>query len=534
MAITRIPVASSFDPENETSSVATPGYDTGTTSVNTLYDRYPDGRVYATQRSAFRLSHDPDDSSAGVDTGRGMYFWEALNTIVTVNNGVVEYGYGQFADTISGGKDKVYFVETPQYLVIIDPENNEGWTIAPDDTGNAQPINDTDFPPNQTPAKNLAGGVVYLNGYVFVMDTEGNIWNSDINNARSWTAINFINASRETDEGVYITKHHDNIAAIGTQTIEFFYDAGNTVGSPLSRRTDISYRHGCTDYKSVFTSGDTITLLASDRSSTASLYQIKNFTIKKLSSPPIDLAISSILIRLKYSVVVTSATINGHELIFVCFIIDDGTDWRSAVDYVFDATTGAWTQFTTDIKSQTRFPIMDIISTIFNADISVNLMTIEGNILAVSGSMEVTEDETLGEYFLPADYLSDQTSTNPSDPTAYLYSPDPGTLPNIDMTIVTVEEDFGTSTNKFLHTLWVVGTVLSGFSTESSANLTITWTDDHYNTFSSARTLTLDGTNKRLTRLGKFKRRAFSLNYDGPNRLRIEGLELHAGVSPYA
>ena len=79
-----------------------------------------------------------------------------------------------------------------------------------------------------------ARGLVFLDGTYYVMDKDGTIWGSDSNDVFSWTSLNQISAAIEPDGGVCLAKSGQYVVAFGNYTTEFFYDAGNATGSPLS------------------------------------------------------------------------------------------------------------------------------------------------------------------------------------------------------------------------------------------------------------------------------------------------------------
>jgi len=92
----------------------------------------------------------------------------------------------------------------------------------------ATKITDADYPAS------TARGMVYLDGTFYVMDKNGTIYGSASNDVFTWTALNVISAAIEPDGGVAIAKSGQYVVAFGNYTTEFFWDAGNATGSPLS------------------------------------------------------------------------------------------------------------------------------------------------------------------------------------------------------------------------------------------------------------------------------------------------------------
>ena len=66
------------------------------------------------------------------------------------------------------------------------------------------------------------------------MDSTARIYGSDLNNPAAWNALNFITAIKEPGSGVALAKSQNYVIAFKEWSTEFFFDAGNATGSPLS------------------------------------------------------------------------------------------------------------------------------------------------------------------------------------------------------------------------------------------------------------------------------------------------------------
>jgi len=109
-------------------------------------------------------------------------------------------------------------IKTSKSMYIIDSE-----------TLSVTAVVDADYPAITVP------GTAAVDGYVFVMDPLGVIYNSDLEDPTSWNALNFITAEIESDYGVALTKHLNYVLALGTRSYELFDNAANATGSPLGR-----------------------------------------------------------------------------------------------------------------------------------------------------------------------------------------------------------------------------------------------------------------------------------------------------------
>lgn len=99
-------------------------------------------------------------------------------------------------------------------------------------------IIDADFPANQTPARTIVGTFVHLDGFAFILCSDGTLWNSDINSISAYTATSFLTAAAYPDPGTALAKLGGYIMVFGPNSMEPFYNAGNVSGSPLTRVTN--------------------------------------------------------------------------------------------------------------------------------------------------------------------------------------------------------------------------------------------------------------------------------------------------------
>lgn len=126
-----------------------------------------------------------------------------------------------------------------------------------------------------------------LNGYVFVC-VGGDIYNSDLDLPDSWNPSDFISTEIYPDDVVALAKYKNYLVAFGTNTIEFFYDAANTSGTPLARQEGILHNIGCIGQGSVTDSEDVIYWISQTSSGTYSIWTLEKFEAKKVSTPEID------------------------------------------------------------------------------------------------------------------------------------------------------------------------------------------------------------------------------------------------------
>lgn len=540
MAIVRIPIVGSVDPESEQ---AVGILESTQFSKNVFYEKYPDGRLYATQRASIDINNKPEYVGE-TPRGRGAYYWEKVDASYQVVNGTIFKDYGGSIGSISVGLKPVDIIETDNHLVIIDSENNEGWVITQSDE--LREITDTNFPPNA--GKTLASGGVWLDSNMYVLDTEGNIWNSVENDPESWDALNFIEAGRYEDAGKHLAPHGNGIAAFGSRSIEFFYNAGNPVGSPLARRNDIVYHTGVLEGSAVAIHGDSIYFLGSDSTGTLGIYYLDNYALKKISTSSVDALIANSRNIKDLTFLAAATLIRNHRLLFLSgvamigiggdayfeadylenqetYVTADGTDaYAPQFTLVYDASTELWSTYDSAVLERGGFPVLSTTSKLRNKNTVASVMFINGEVGQFTGLYKPTESSGQGgPYFADDDYIEDQDD--------YILFDSGVENVGIDMEISLPEYDAGTMTLKFGHRLELVGTQVN--NTDGIDDVLVSWSDDHYRTYSTARPIKTSFRAK-LTRLGKFKRRAHRIQYSGIEQLRIEGVELDVRASQYA
>jgi len=141
-----------------------------------------------------------------------------------------------------------------------------------------------------------SSSVVILDGYIFVC-VGGDIYNSDLDLPDSWNTTNFISTETNPDNLVALAKYKNYIVAFGTNTIEFFYDAANTTGSPLARQEGVQHNIGCIGQGAVTQLEDRIFWIARSGSNYYSIWELDNFKTKKVSSAEFDNILTNNLIN---------------------------------------------------------------------------------------------------------------------------------------------------------------------------------------------------------------------------------------------
>lgn len=461
--------------------------------------------LYTTQRPSIDVF---EDASVNVSDARGraIYYWDAAADLYFLNDDTIyKNSHASVVGTDpTAGTKKCKFVEVGTKLVLLDPENNQGFIIT---TGDAvTEITDTDFPPKQTPNVGLAYGGAVLDKYLFVVGEDGVIYSSGVNDPSAWAALDFLDAERETDGGQYLGKHHDNIVVYGDRTIEFFYDSGNTTGSPLSRRQDLAYQIGCATGESVWEEGDRTFFISVDFSGALKVSTLEDFGIRTVSTSTIDSLLTQAITKNGYYANGSGFSASGHTY-YILNLYLTPSDSEPTTTLVYDATTGLWGDWETTINGLTKFPLMAWSTRNGTQSRYGEGILFNGDLISINDNF-VPQDTLLASTYMTTGYVA----------TGYvLESSESGTA--INMKIRTGQSDGGIATEKTMPHIQHTGD-----RTTTAQNLTIKWAKENNSSFNSG--VTVDTSKKqRVNRLGKFERINFEIDYSGTEVLRLEALE---------
>ena len=522
MAVTKIPTAVDLVIKEFTGSGITE-YSSGI--KNGVAQKLANGQIQVTQRPSFDIFEDSSAVSGLSRRGRGIYFWEQNSTLYFVENDTVyRDSYSNTVGTISAGSESIYFHEGMdaggnQILILIDAENNNAKKITLGHTL-------TSFAPTNFPSTLVHGGAV-LNQTLYVMDEDGVIYNSATGNFDSFPAAGFIEAERDNDKGVYLGRHHESIIALGTRTIEFFYDAGNKTGSPLNRRSDIFHNMGCADGVSVWENGDTIYFIGSNPDGALGVYRIDRYIPTKVSTDSIDSYINfNATQETAYYFAGTGVTLQGHSTyILTVYTLPSGDvvpPITAQATITYDSLSKLWGIWDSHITSHAHFPLISWTKRTggFNSSTSARAgegILANGDLITINDNL-IPKDTLLGlgSYFADG-YIED----------GYFTFSTPDVADNIELNIRTGQWDGNTNVLKFQK--YVKPTLER---TATSQALTLSWnkTDEQEgNNMTSGRSL--DTSKREYARQGgKFTKRNFNLNYKGDEQLYINDLEIDVVV----
>lgn len=322
---------------------------------------------------------------------------------------------------------------------------------------------------------NLAG-VAYLDGTTYILTPPNNIRGSGINDLATWDALNTLKAQQEPDKAIYITKQLSYVVVLKEWTTEAFYDAGNPVGSPLSSAPGTLIPYGCRSEGSVQCFENAIIWLAQSRSGSVSVMVMEGLQARVISTPAVERLLEQWNAVTTYSF---AFRVGGHR--FYGVSLPSGGN----ITLVCDLTTGVWSQWT-DTNSN-YWPILA--SAQNSGSFSYN------------AGQPVVQDKNGSLYFVEVTNYTDAGVNFPFE----IYTPiwDGGVRVRKTLMRMTIKADQA-----------------------NSGTLSVSWSDDDYQTWSPVRLVDLSDGVARIDNCGTFYKRAWHISYTGAQPLRIQEIEL--------
>jgi len=196
----------------------------------------------------------------------------------------------------------------------------------------------------------LVGNMVHMDGYAFVMDKNGRIYNSDLNTLTTWASTSFLESQVYPDNGVGLARIKDLVIAISSSSIEFFRNSGNATGSVLTRIASAAKRVGgrpeyifnLDTYETIRVVNDDVYFIGTSPDSSATgVFRIRGGDVTRISNQMIDNAITFPyfwgfagviqMYQMNHLILTTSAIVAAEES--YCYCIETGNWWIFKADY---------------------------------------------------------------------------------------------------------------------------------------------------------------------------------------------------------
>jgi len=316
----------------------------------------------------------------------------------------------------------------------------------------------------------------FMDGYMFLVKGT-DIYNSNLDDPLKWSASEFITAEMYPDPIKGLARQNNQLIALGEYSTEYFYDAGNATGSPLSKNDAITFQLGLAAPNAVSEDERTVLWIAQSRLGGRSVWMIDGFQAKQLGANPIERlldletdtdAITGFVVRTK-----------GHYL----YIINLPTANRTVIYDMEEKIWLEWSSF--DGVNHNMFSYIEAADD--NGGKPSLLHSSTGQVVKLDPTVHVDVDNV------------------------------------IRYQVNTPRFDGGTYNRKMLSQLALVGDVTS---TTTAQSVSVNWSDDDQQTYSTPRTLNLNSPKPILTQCGSFRRRSFQVIHDADADFRLEAVEL--------
>lgn len=432
--------------------------------------------VLATDGAGYFYAFDAIASFSGTTTS-GSPIVPSIASTTGLYKGMPLSGTGIAANTRIQSVDSA-----TQITMTINATANGTPTIT---SGKLAKIIDANFP------SNIVGNFAFLGGWAFVMDTRGRIWNSNLNDPSTWSAIGLISCDIEPDKGAGVVRYKNHILGFGASSIEWFKNQGNPTGSPLVSVPDLMIRTGAKDpINSVYTRGYSI-LPVDDALYWVGRSSVGTFVIYAMQGGPPKIVSDDIVAGYLYEIAsgvtvngLSAMKISGKTLLLVHLYSGDAL--------VLDTELGMWSVWS---------GAMHWSAVMYEDDIQAFLAPDSGSSHAL------------------------RLMSPPGSPTAsYLDG-----ASTFTQTVQTSRIDHGTQHRKFVRELDLV------CATQSSGAVTVEISDNDYSSYTTlVSTLDLTSMSPRITRLGSHRggrSYRFTHTANAPNEMEAFDLMYDVGTA---
>lgn len=470
--------------------------------INCYAEKDPyDGEYWVEKRPCFG-SQILLPTSSGVNRARGLYRFSGYSggssafRFLAVNNSRLSYlDSAATSTTLIGNLANAqanYAFETvrasPNFLAVLNDGGNAYYTNA---TTVTAMVGIPNFPTNSV------RGWAYLDGTLYVMTQLNQIYGSqNLDDPTVWDPLNVIIARNGSDSAVCLSKHKEYVMALKETSTEFFYNAANATGSPLSSLRGSKIPYGCASPYTEQRIDDENLWVSRNEGGLYQVVRLTNLRPTVVSNPAIERILRSFdgwvggnaLFVSSFQLKLGGHRFYGVSFPLVIFNYVTGSSTSTFVTLVYDLDQNLWYRWTSA-----------------SADTSWE----------VSGTAGPTTDRRV----IMQNYSTGGIHVVAED---YIQATDAGTVPIVD--IYTPDHDFGTQRSKQLAAMFFRGNRISG------SLMQLRWSDNDYETWSPFRTADMNAQRPMLADCGSFYRRAWNIRHQAPVPFRIKTTDLQLDI----
>lgn len=334
---------------------------------------------------------------------------------------------------------------------------------------------------------NSSNFCVAIDGYVFAVEHGTNkIRSCKLDDPTDWTTLPDPQLAEMSPDAItMLSKVGNYLVVFGTQSTEFFYNAGDSAPAPeFPFRRQAGYAQSIGYSNQLTSSGDTLYFIGNEVGSGLGAFKLENFKIERVSTPAMER-------RLSLSQVEQGKIVKG-----------DGHSWylvqTSNESWAYDTDTHLWSVWKNWFGGR-----LDIGASITMPNLGASIC------ISYSGSAKWYLLQGFQDY----DWSGSQFRSYKVEYTTGPVNFDSMNYKSINRLGILGEEGNPASTSDFI--------------------VSVVWSDDNTGTWSPPRTIDLNSRSPFLNRLGRFRTRVFKLSYTGTQDVWWKGLELeiNSGVN---
>jgi hypothetical protein len=335
---------------------------------------------------------------------------------------------------------------------------------------------------NAGPAGPYVSGAVFLDNYIFVGTTDNRIYNSNLGDPTSWSALSYLSFEQTTDTLVAITKHLNYLVAFGSNSTQFFYDLGSSVGSPLGLAPSYTSEVGCASGDSVVATSNTVLWIGKSKTYGKCVYIMDGVSPIKVSTPNVDRHLEADNLS---SVTAFCYKVSGHTL----YVLNLYNTSKTLVYDLDEKMWYTWTQYSMASNDQPNPGVYSesYFRPAFYAE--------------VNNVPYVLDDDTATLYYFSTSIYEDNSQA-------------------IYCRVITDIRDNGTTKRKFYGRLEIIGDKSSG------GIMQISHSGNDYVTWSTPRLVDLNASRSQVYLSGSDRRRAWQFLCTSNSPFRLESAEI--------
>ena len=325
---------------------------------------------------------------------------------------------------------------------------------------------------------------LYIDGMILLAKaSSGDCYSSDINDPLTWHSPNFITSEISPDRVLNIAKINNYFIMVGSNSIEYFYDAGNPTGTPFARN-DTFVKHTGLLGDTIAQFGNQLFMVGKVTNSMANVFLLEDFKLTPIATPAVRRWLQ----------------LGGNSSTRGFILSHSGHDFYVLVSsgvgcLYYDIQEKLWGKFSWKASTST-FNITNALGDTGSFS--------EGSVFTVSGGNAL--------YQFNSDYSQDGGTSFTN-----------GT--NFSCISRTDPINFGTNNQKTMSSIviWADRKSVSGVAT-------IDVSDDDYVTWPLTRDITLQHERPNAQQWGRFRNRSFRLTFTQNSPLRVLGLECDINI----